>query len=115
YFCNPRCREKFAAEPSRYLQVAPSAHHEHGHHAHQHPAHTHEHAHHGHTHARHAPTQQPDVTYVCPMDPEVRQSTPGSCPKCGMALEPELPAVTTRTEYVCPMHPEVVKNEPGAC
>ncbi len=28
------------------------------------------------------------TTYVCPMDPEVRQSTPGACPKCGMALEP---------------------------
>src|ERR1700739_4123141 len=29
------------------------------------------------------------VTYVCPMDPEVRESKPGACPKCGMALEPE--------------------------
>ncbi len=30
-----------------------------------------------------------DVTYICPMHPEVRQQGPGSCPKCGMALEPE--------------------------
>jgi Cu+-exporting ATPase len=53
--------------------------------------------------------------YVCPMDPEVRQSTPGACPKCGMALEPETPAAATRTEYVCPMHPEIVRDAPGAC
>ncbi|MDH3451953.1 MAG: copper-translocating P-type ATPase [Gammaproteobacteria bacterium] len=50
------------------------------------------------------------------MDPEVRQDTPGSCPKCGMALEPETPLVpVTRTEYVCPMHPEVVQDTPGSC
>lgn len=57
-----------------------------------------------------------DVDYVCPMDPEVRQKGPGSCPMCGMALEPEVPvALPTRTEYTCPMHPEVVRDEPGAC
>ena len=56
------------------------------------------------------------ATYVCPMDPEVRESKPGACPKCGMALEPEtLAAPTTRTEYVCPMHPEIVRDEPGSC
>jgi Cu+-exporting ATPase len=50
------------------------------------------------------------------MDPEVRESKPGACPKCGMALEPEmLAAASTRTEYVCPMHPEVVRGEPGSC
>ena len=32
------------------------------------------------------------AAYVCPMDPEVRQDHPGACPKCGMALEPELPS-----------------------
>jgi P-type Cu+ transporter len=55
-------------------------------------------------------------TYTCPMHPEVRQDGPGSCPKCGMALEPEMvmpPA--TREEYVCPMHPEIVKDGPGSC
>ena len=30
----------------------------------------------------------PDALYTCPMHPEVRQRGPGSCPKCGMALEP---------------------------
>jgi Cu+-exporting ATPase len=54
--------------------------------------------------------------YVCPMDPEVRQPTPGACPKCGMALEPEtFTAPVSKTEYVCPMHPEVVSDHPGTC
>jgi P-type Cu+ transporter len=56
------------------------------------------------------------VVYTCPMDPEVRQDEPGTCPKCGMALEraePEAPL--TRTEYTCPMHPEVVQDSPGSC
>ena len=60
------------------------------------------------------PAQAP--VYICPMDPEVRQDHPGACPKCGMALEPEVPtALETRTEYTCPMHPEIVRSEPGSC
>ena len=55
-------------------------------------------------------------SYVCPMCPEVQQIGPGPCPKCGMALEPESPALPARkTEYTCPMHPEVVRAEPGSC
>jgi P-type Cu+ transporter len=55
-------------------------------------------------------------TYVCPMCPEVRQIGPGPCPKCGMALDPESPALpATRREYTCPMHPEIVRAEPGNC
>jgi Cu+-exporting ATPase len=100
YFCNPRCRDKFRAEPAKYLTAAePSA------------------------HAALASTSaipvqsEPakGVMYICPMDPEVRQSTPGACPKCGMALEPETPVLATRTEYVCPMHPEIVRDAPGSC
>jgi Cu+-exporting ATPase len=88
FFCNPKCREKFKAEPQKYLSPAPAL----------------------------APTPAPTGTvYICPMDPEVRQDHPGACPKCGMALEPEQPVVQTRTEYVCPMHPEIVRNEPGSC
>jgi len=46
----------------------------------------------------------------------VRQGSPGSCPKCGMALEPDLAtAPSTRIEYTCPMHPEIVRAQPGAC
>ncbi len=54
--------------------------------------------------------------YVCPMDAEVREDHPGACPKCGMSLEPEVPATPqTRAEYTCPMHPEIVRSEPGFC
>jgi P-type Cu+ transporter len=41
---------------------------------------------------------------------------PGTCPKCGMALEPVTPAPPHgATEWVCPMHPDIVKDRPGAC
>ena len=40
------------------------------------------------------------ATYVCPMDPEVRESNPGACPKCGMALEPAIITPGTRTPSV---------------
>jgi Cu+-exporting ATPase len=56
------------------------------------------------------------MQYTCPMDPEIVQDHPGSCPKCGMALEPMTPTdQATRTEYTCPMHPEIVQEEPGSC
>jgi Cu+-exporting ATPase len=112
YFCCGRCLGKFAANPAAYLAptppskeraccggapsstsafvAAPNA---------------------------AAPAASADVDYICPMDPEVRQRGPGTCPKCGMALEPEspLPLAPERIEYVCPMHPEVVQDEPGSC
>lgn len=54
--------------------------------------------------------------YSCPMHPEVVQDGPGTCPKCGMALESMAPTVpSTRTEYTCPMHPEVIQDAPGSC
>ncbi len=54
--------------------------------------------------------------YVCPMCPGVRQIGPGPCPRCGMALDPESPALpATKREYTCPMHPEIVRAEPGNC
>ena len=57
-----------------------------------------------------------DVIYTCPMHPEVQQPGPGSCPKCGMVLEPMGAAVVaSKTEYTCPMHPEVVQDHPGNC
>jgi len=63
-----------------------------------------------------APTLARNGTYVCPMDPDVRQECPGACPKCGMALEPEVPAgPKTRVEYTCPMHPRIVRPGPGSC
>jgi len=61
--------------------------------------HTHE-AHGGHAHHRHAgsaPTApapaEAGAVYTCPMHPEIRQDHPGNCPKCGMTLEPVMPAL----------------------
>jgi Cu+-exporting ATPase len=90
YFCCTGCLHKFEADPSRYLN-APAA------------SVTHEAA--GKT-----------AIYTCPMDPEIEQRGPGTCPICGMALEPMgVPVAATRTEYTCPMHPEVVQDHPGNC
>ena len=50
------------------------------------------------------------------MHPDVRHTGPGSCPMCGMGLEPVTPlAPAARTEWTCPMHPEIVRDEPGSC
>jgi len=95
YFCCNGCREKFTADPERYL------------HPHKQPE------------AVACPTGvcgSDSQAYVCPMCPEVQQQEPGACPNCGMALEPEtLQAPAMRTEYTCPMHPEIVQNSPGSC
>ncbi|MBM7121163.1 heavy metal translocating P-type ATPase [Dyella kyungheensis] len=64
YFCAQRCKEKFLAEPARYLQPS----------------------------AEPAPVIEGAV-YTCPMHPEVQQIGPGHCPKCGMALEPMMPSL----------------------
>lgn len=54
--------------------------------------------------------------FTCPMHPEIEQTGPGSCPKCGMALEPLIAvAPAERVEYTCPMHPEIVQDRPGPC
>jgi P-type Cu+ transporter len=86
-FCNPKCMAKFQATPEKYLNPQPT---------------------------QSAPVPS-GVMYVCPMDPEVRQLGPGSCPKCGMALEPETPLIPGAVEYTCPMHPEIVRSGPGNC
>jgi Cu+-exporting ATPase len=76
YFCCDGCQAKFAAAPEQYL--APPAR----------PAGLQRSA------AATTPDNAPPGTlYTCPMHPEVRQNHPGACPKCGMALEPELPSV----------------------
>ncbi len=65
--------------------------------------------------AEHAPATG-GREYTCPMHPEVRQQGPGSCPRCGMALEPiAVSGPTTKTEYTCPMHPEIVRDVAGTC
>ena len=66
YFCHPSCLERFQAAPAEFLSDDGGA-------------------------KPPAPVSVPGArSYVCPMDPEVRQTTPGACPKCGMALEPDL-------------------------
>ncbi len=107
YFCSPGCVKRFNAGPEKYLapktataELPNSQMVQIGGIAPQKPI------------IQTAPQQQTGkgtVTYVCPMDPEVRESKPGACPKCGMALEPET------VEYTCPMHPEIVRNGPGNC
>ncbi|HZC24736.1 MAG TPA: heavy metal translocating P-type ATPase, partial [Candidatus Binatia bacterium] len=96
YFCSQSCGTKFRQDPSRYLHDEQPA------------------AKEGLEHHRQPAMARQE--YTCPMHPEVRQQGPGSCPKCGMALEPaEIPATTSHTEYTCPMHPEIVRSEPGNC
>ena len=64
----------------------------------------------------HQAAQTDTSLYTCPMHTEVQQAGPGSCPKCGMALEPMgVPVAATKTEYTCPMHPEIVQDHPGSC
>ena len=88
-FCCAHCLEKFKTDPEQYLHPKQSA--------------------------NAAPTS-PDTVYVCPMDPEIRADKPGPCPRCGMALEPEVAPLPTRAvEYICPMHLEVVTTLPGTC
>ena len=87
-FCGAGCLKRFNEDPERYLAPRPTM-----------PT----------------DTAVPGTTWICPMDPEVRSDKPGSCPKCGMALEPELPVTATRTEWTCPMHPQVVRDKPGTC
>jgi Cu+-exporting ATPase len=56
------------------------------------------------------------AAYFCPMCPGVESDKPGTCPKCGMALEPAgPPQASTRVIYTCPMHAEIERDEPGAC
>jgi Cu+-exporting ATPase len=91
FFCSQSCLERFRANPAEFLAPKPAG---------------------GSTAA--PPTA--GVEYICPMDPDVRQTGPGVCPKCGMALEPAVPVTpATRTQWTCPMHPEVVRDAPGSC
>jgi len=136
YFCCGGCRTKFASDPGGWLEKAaaraeekarepvqliglhslraPKADHA-SHSAHDtHQAHPSHQAHSSHQAHPVAPAA-PGSVWICPMDPEVREEKPGDCPKCGMALEPELATTAPTVEWTCPMHPEVVRSEPGSC
>ena len=67
YFCCAGCKTKFAADPQRFLHPAAA------------PA------------AAEPPIE--GAIYTCPMHPEVREDRPAACPRCGMALEPEMPTL----------------------
>jgi type III secretion system FlhB-like substrate exporter/YHS domain-containing protein len=110
HFCSAHCCAKFESDPAKYAgaahkdtHAAPRAHH------------------HEPSPATVVPKPAPEAVkgaatiYTCPMHPEVRQAGPGTCPKCGMSLEPELPAAPAAVEYTCPMHPQIVRSEPGNC
>ncbi len=102
HFCSPGCGQRFRSDPQRYLAGGGEP-----------------------SHRMKAPQSPVDeigvpgshnATYTCPMHPEVRQQAAGTCPKCGMTLEPETPHVSAeRVEYTCPMHPEIIRAEPGTC
>jgi P-type Cu+ transporter len=62
YFCSKHCLDRFSSEPERYAK--------------------------GEREPEPMPGAPPGAIYTCPMHPEIRQSGPGHCPKCGMALEP---------------------------
>src|SRR5437879_3945074 len=71
YFCNPRCFERFKANPEQFLAPVELE-------------------------ITNSKIEVSESIYSCPMHPEVRQRGPGACPKCGMALEAEM--VTTEEE-----------------
>ena len=75
YFCSDGCLKKFSADPASFVipakaETQPKAH-----------------------ASGLGPRLRGDDTYTCPMHPEIRQQGPGTCPKCGMALEPEMPSL----------------------
>jgi Cu+-exporting ATPase len=88
YFCSTHCLHKFRADPEKFLSKPTAL----------------------------KPTLPVAQSYTCPMHPEVREDKSGSCPKCGMALEPvTVAAPQQKIEYTCPMHPQIVRDKPGNC
>src|SRR5207253_542849 len=95
YFCGQRCLEKFRLEPEKYLAAGSRS---------------------SDAQAGARARSAAGVEYTCPMHPEVRSRLPGSCPKCGMTLEPiARSSPRVKSEYYCPMHPEVMEDHPGVC
>ena len=68
WFCSAGCQGKFLSQPQKYLAPAPAP-------------------------AEPPPATSAGTVYTCPMHPEIRQDHAGSCPKCGMALEPVMPTL----------------------
>src|SRR5882762_3601198 len=83
YFCSKSCAERFSREPEKYLAVPGTGGMQQG----SQPA-DHHAAHYSQAAESHATTDEKKVRYTCPMHPQIIQIGPGSCPICGMALEP---------------------------
>lgn len=98
YFCSKHCLHKFQEDPEKYLSKPTEP-----------------------MPAQLVGIQRPTKpaqtaqTFTCPMHPEVRQGKPGSCPRCGMALESITVAAQEEFQYSCPMHPEIIRDAPGNC
>ena len=96
YFCSAHCLNKFRQDPERFIKESTKT-------------------------EETKPVaiesrRSSQAEYTCPMHPEVKQEGPGSCPKCGMALEPvTISAPKEKIEYTCPMHPQIVRDAPGNC
>jgi len=87
-FCSGSCHDKFVSTPEKYLSPVENT----------------------------TEDKSEASLYTCPMHPEIQQTGPGACPKCGMALEPAgIPVAVSKTEYTCPMHPEIIQDHPGSC
>ena len=89
YFCSTHCQARFEADPDQYLKAEAE------------PPAT-------------APTEGEVVEYTCPMHPEIRRSGPGSCPICGMALEPVTVTADTGAESRARRHDPSVLGRGGA-
>ena len=86
FFCSPSCKVKFEKDPQAFVSTEAAA-------------------------VSEAPHGAEGRLYTCPMHPEIRETRPGSCPKCGMALEPVTPSAPLRqngpvpcTRKSCGMH-----------
>ena len=130
FFCSQGCKNKFELSPNDYAterccdrcgsdksasdENSPN---EKNHkHSEEHQCSDHEHDHKHHHSNSIASEENEGAIYTCPMHLEIEQVGSGSCPKCGMALEPkDIPLAARKTQYTCPMHPEVLQDEPGNC
>lgn len=92
-FCSAGCAMRFRADPNKFLASKP-------------PQET----------PKEETSPERKANYICPMHPEVSQKGPGSCPKCGMALEP-ITSVSAgkHSDWTCPMHPQISEGGPGQC
>lgn len=68
YFCSAKCLDTFKQQPDHYIESELDT-------------------------ESHSAASVAGTTYICPMHPEIQQDQPGSCPKCGMALEPMMPSL----------------------